>query len=281
MVATLGYRMDSNVANLDVEDLDQSDINEIEDINTLEGTLAQLEYISKRNSGNNRQSRWSKTDLTSGDIDNMRRRALRRDDEELQRLRIDIETLEQNHNKEEDDFKREQKQIRKDTSRRAAGGGRINLCALSSVRKKEKVNQRSSQSGPRRQSSAFSGVKQYREVSVRPICATERSTTADSSRIGGATKAVKRKIVPQTLSAGQGAIIASTSSNIFSSASAFSLSSFAAFDRYGDETSKRERIPTLPYEESDLVLASDEGGESLVSVVKPLADILKPHQVDG
>ena len=87
--------MDKNVANLDVEDLSQSDINEIEDINTLEGTLAQLEHISRRNDSNkDRPCRWSKTDLTEGDIDNMRKRALRRDDEDLARLNIDVEKLE-------------------------------------------------------------------------------------------------------------------------------------------------------------------------------------------
>eukprot|EP00562_Extubocellulus_spinifer_P008772 CAMPEP_0178490870 /NCGR_PEP_ID=MMETSP0696-20121128/11113_1 /TAXON_ID=265572 /ORGANISM="Extubocellulus spinifer, Strain CCMP396" /LENGTH=2342 /DNA_ID=CAMNT_0020118713 /DNA_START=453 /DNA_END=7481 /DNA_ORIENTATION=- len=272
-----GYKMDSNVANLDVEDLDQSDINEIEDINTLEGTLAQLEHISNRNSADDRQCRWSKTDLTAGDISNMRKRALRRDDEELARLHIDIQTLERRGLKEEDDFKREQRQIRKETSRKKAGGTRINLNALSSVRKKKKLNMQMDLHA--RQSDAFSGVKRNREVNIRPVVRTERSTTTNASRVGGATtKVSKRRIVPQTLSAGQ---VAGTNRDAFSSSSAFSFSSLAAFDRYGDETPKTETVATLPYEESDLILARGGNGESLVSIVKPLAEVLKSHQVEG
>lgn len=268
--------MDSNVANLDVEDLDQSDINEIEDINTLEGTLAQLEHISNRNSADDRQCRWSKTDLTAGDICNMRRRALRRDDEELERLHIDIATLERRGLKEVDDFKRERKQIRKETSRKKAGGTRINLNALSSVRKKKKSNKQRALHA--RQSDAFSGVKRNREVNVRPVFRTERSTTTTASRVAGATNVSKRRIVPQTLSAGQ---VAGTNRDVFSSSSAFSFSSLAAFDRYGDETPKPETVATLPYEESDLILARGGNGESLVSIVKPLAEVLKSHQVEG
>ena len=144
-----GYKMDKNIANLEVEDLAQSDINEIEDINTLEGTLAQLEHISIRNTSGDRPCLWSKADLTEEDIENMRRRALRRDDEDLARLAIDVEKLERAGIKEDIDAAKEKDKLRKETTRRTAGGVRINLLALSTVKTKQKTERQSAKKARR------------------------------------------------------------------------------------------------------------------------------------
>lgn len=292
--------MDKNVANLDVEDLSQSDINEIEDINTLEGTLAQLEHISRRNDSNkDRPCRWSKTDLTEGDIDNMRKRALRRDDEDLARLNIDVEKLERTGIKEDADAAKEKDVLRKDTTRKTAGGVRINLLALSTVKKKKKAErqsakkakkrERESANGPRygvafsgvqRNASAEGGIVQpVRERLASEVSRREAKWAAAAAAQGG--KATKRRIAPMTIATGPG-----ISRNLFSSSSVFAslMTTLVTSDRYGDAPTKRSQTATMPFEESNLSLPSgkkDDGGTISVTVVKPLAAILKTHQVDG
>ena len=288
--------MDTNIANLDVEDLAQSDINEIEDINTLEGTLAQLEHISRRNDAKDRPCRWSKTDLTEGDISNMRKRALRRDDEDLARLNIDVAKLEQMGIKEDADAAKEKDALRKETTRRTAGGVRINLLALSTVKKKKKAERQSAKKAKKRERErangprygvAFSGV--HRNISadrgivqpVRERLASElnlREAKWAAAAAAQSGKATKRRIAPQTIATEPGSSIIR---NLFSSSSAFA--SLMTTDRYGDAP-KRSQTPTMPFEESNLSLPSgmkDDGSTVSVSVVKPLASILKTHQVDG
>lgn len=288
--------MDMNIANLDVEDLAQSDINEIEDINTLEGTLAQLEHISRRNDAKDRLCRWSKTDLTEGDISNMRKRALRRDDEDLARLNIDVAKLEQTGIKEDADAAKEKEALRKETTRRTAGGVRINLLALSTVKKKKKAERQSAKKAKKRERErangprygvAFSGVHRnisadrgivqpVRERLASEVNRREAKWAAAAAAQGG--KATKRRIAPQTIATEPGSSI---NCNLFSSCSAFA--SLVTTDRYGDAP-KRSQTPTMPFEESNLSLPSgmkDDGSTVSVSVVKPLASILKTHQVDG
>ena len=288
--------MDLNIANLDVEDLAQSDINEIEDINTLEGTLAQLEHISRRNDARDRPCRWSKTDLTEGDISNMRKRALRRDDEDLARLNIDVAKLEQTGIKEDADAAKEKDALRKETTRRTAGGVRINLLALSTVKKKKKAERQSAKKAKKREREsangprygvAFSGV--HRNISadggivqpVRERLASEvnlREAKWAAAAAAQSGKATKRRIAPQTIPTEPGSSI---NRNLFSSSSVFA--SLVTTDRYGDAP-KRSQTPTMPFEESNLSLPSgmkDDGSTVSISVVKPLASILKTHQVDG
>ena len=291
-----GYKMDKNIANLEVEDLSQSDINDIEDINTLEGTLAQLEHISIRNTSGDRPCLWSKADLTEEDIDNMRRRALRRDDEELARLAIDVGKLERTGIKEDTDAAKEKEKLRNDTTRKTAGGVRINLLALSTVKRKQKTERQSAKkarrkeregaSGPR-YGEAFSGVRRnlnlgrdivqpVRERLTSDVSRREAQWAATAAAQGG--KPSKRRIAPQTIAS---APSFSANRNHFSAASAFA--SLATVDRYGDMPTKCQ-APTFPFEESNLLLPcgrKDDGSEMSVSVAKSLATILKTHQVEG
>ena len=287
-----GYKMDKNIANLEVEDLAQSDINEIEDINTLEGTLAQLEHISIRNTSGDRPCLWSKADLTEEDIENMRRRALRRDDEDLARLAIDVEKLERAGIKEDIDAAKEKDKLRKETTRRTAGGVRINLLALSTVKTKQKTERQSAKKARRKEregasgsryGEAFSGVRRDLDLGrdiVQPV--RERLMSDVSRREATAAaqggKSSKRRIAPQIVASGPSF---STNRNLVSATSAFA--SLTTIDRYGDMPTKCQ-APTFPFEESNLSLPcgrKDDGSEMSVSVAKSLATILKTHQVEG
>ena len=292
----IGYKMDMNIANLDVEDLAQSDINEIEDINTLEGTLAQLEHISRRNDVKDGPCRWSKTILTEGDISNMRKRALRRDDEDLARLNIDVARLEETGIREDTDAAKEKDALRKETTRRTAGGVRINLMALSTVKKKKRAERQSAKKAKKREREgasgprygvAFSGVgrnisaeisavQPVRERLPSEVSRREAKWAAAAAAQGG--KAAKRRIAPQTIASGPASSI---NRNLFSSASVFA--SLVSTDRYGDAP-ERSHTPAFPFEESNLSLSSgknDDGSVVSVSVVKPLASVLKTHQIEG
>lgn len=255
-----GYKMDANIAFLDIEDLDRSEVKEIVDINTVEGTIAQLKHLcqqSKENSGG-----WATTTVSEADIESFQRRALRKDDEELSRLQIDIRNLERNAHNEKDDASRERKQRRQESAYRKTGGPRISIQELSLQKAKKKCASRNRKRG----------------YLKRPDQTEQNGAGIGGQKNGDGKKPLKRRVALETVSP--------KSVPIRPIASAFIP--IHSLSRYGDEVDIETPEITTPFEDSNLVLCTIDDAEAKsksitkrISVAKPFAEILKQHQIEG
>ena len=118
-----GYKCtNAKVYKLEPEDLDNSNLNEIEDINTLEGQVSQMTSNSKRE-----LNPWrSRTGTTLDDIEMLKKKSVEREQRDLGGL-IDLDKLEENCILEDDDIVEEDKveMVIRSKKRGAGGGSRV------------------------------------------------------------------------------------------------------------------------------------------------------------
>ena len=95
-----GYKCpNAKIYKLEPEDLDNSNLNEIEDINTLQGAVSQMASNSKQE-----LTSWrSKTGTTSDDIEMLKKKSVKCEERDLGGL-IDLEKLEKNCIRDDDDI---------------------------------------------------------------------------------------------------------------------------------------------------------------------------------
>eukprot|EP00978_Attheya_sp_CCMP212_P042020 scaffold249115_cov57-Attheya_sp.AAC.1 len=241
--------MSPSLQHLDVEDMSPSDCEQIEDINTLEDTIERLAAIADTNSKCIHQ--WSKGGLMPCDIEGFHR-AIERDNLELEKKQIHVPTLERKGTRETQDADKERKILWRAASQRKRTGHSVVTDAFQMINQKERDHAKAKRlAKKRRHSSSFVQDK-----------GTESLTNNDANK--------KRRIMPQLLSPQT------------DSATAQPLKLTCDLD-----TDTLNAPTDVAFEESDLKLSvkidvDEETASSFeVSIIKPLADVLKSHQEEG
>jgi len=218
----LGYGWAGEKSNYrDLEDLTTSELNEVEEINTTDDTVAKLKEISKRKG----------FDFV---VAKFLSKALPSDDTDLSNLNVNIT---ERQSTETTDKELEQQQRAKDYFQRKTGNygtsGRIVLRDVELLAKKKRMS-----------SSAY-------------IQNSTKSIEIDKSIISSKNKTGQRKrITPQLI-----------------------------VDPSNDLQRFRTQIPIegndIPFENSDLVMATLPFSNGIITIAEPLTKVLKAHQKDG
>ena len=232
-----GYKcFNTKIYKLEPEDLDNSNLNEIEDINTLQGAVSQMTSNSKQES-----SSWrSKTGTTSDDIEMLQKKSVKCEERDLGGL-IDLEKLEENCIREDDDIVEDNKVEMVIRSKKGTGSRVVKRSTTLIVRKKEaaKSKCRGRLSGD---------AKEYQP----------RAPPQPRQQRDGAPKAKKRAQLLHTSSSG---ILFGRSSPTMKGV------------LMGSELAT--------FEDSNVILEVAGRESQQVSVCRSLASLLKEHQKEG
>jgi SNF2 family DNA or RNA helicase len=236
--------MSPSLQYLDVEDMSPSDCEQIEDINTLEDTIERLAVLADANSKSINQ--WTNGGISHCEIEGFHK-AIERDNLELEKKQIHVPTLERKGTREAQDADKETKLLLRAAARRKRTGHSVVTDAFQMINQKEREHAKAKKNAKKRRHSS----------SLVQDKGTE-SLTTDANK--------KRRIMPQLLSSQT------------DSATAQPLK--LTFDTLNAPTD-------VAFEESDLKLSvkidvDEETASSFeVSIIKPVADVLKSHQEEG
>ena len=264
-----GYKpADPNLYNLDIDDLSDTELRNIEDINTTEGCLDRLRKIVEASSSAEdtnlmgHECQWSSTGITESDIKMFETKALRFDDMELQDRNVDVLELERRGIREEDDEMGEREAREKDASR---GGGKVGKIVLNELRliedRKEEANARAL-----RRDAAGAGKRRRSLMS-----GSEPTGPIPGTVAGGVHPRKKRR---RALIHHVSAVLPGPQEYGGTGCHAFSsFREFAASRVNGSRPGPRSK-----FVDSDLTLPFMS---SSVSVTEPIARHLKDHQIEG
>jgi len=242
-----GYKpKDPRVLKLEPEDLNAACLNEIEDVNTMEGAIEQMQSNADRTKEMNpcMNPSWSKSGTTELDIEMFRKKAVKFEELTLGDI-IDLDLLEKRCTTDKDDAVAIKKEDSMVIRRKGSQTGRV-------VKRSESLRALKKQAQKETTKSRLSGDNQEYKPQLPPQINTKMPATIprvkkraqlQRSSGGGTGAAYSGQLSPST----RGLII-------------------------GDDTAE--------YEDSDFVLpVANCPGQ--ITVCKPLATLLKEHQEEG